>query len=60
MTPQTRRALEQAFLRVLRAREPGSVWRVLSPDELDAILDDGTLAGAGSGSDERVVEDGGE
>ena len=59
MTPIARRELEQAFLRVLRAREPGYVWRVLPPDELDAILDGGTLASAGGGSDDSAIEDGG-
>ena len=57
MTPIARRELEQAFLRVLRAREPGYVWRVLPPDELDAILDGGTLASAGGGSDDSAIED---
>ena len=57
VTSQARCELEQAFLRLLRAREPNCVWRVLSPNELDAILDGGTLAGARSGSDDRAVKD---
>ena len=60
VTSQARCELEQAFLRLLRAREPNCVWRVLSPDELDAILDGGTLAGTGSRSDDGAIEDGGE
>ena len=60
MSPNARVELEQAFVRLLRAREPGYIFRVLTPDELDAILDGGTFAGAGSGSDNRAVEDGGE
>ena len=60
MTPIARRELEQAFLRVLRAREPSYVWRVLPPDELDAILDGSTLASAGSGRDNGSIKDGGE
>ena len=60
MTSQARCELEQAFLRLLRAREPNCAWRVLSPDELDAILDGRTLAGAGSGGDDGAVEDGAE
>ena len=60
MSPNARRELEQAFVRLLRVREPGYVFRVLTPDELDAILDGGTFASAGSGSDDRAIEDGGE
>ena len=60
MTPIAHRELEQAFLRILRAREPGYLWHVLPPDELDAILDGGTLASAGSGSDDGAIEHGGE
>jgi hypothetical protein len=50
--------LEQAFLRILRTREPGYVWRVLTPDELDTLVDGGTFASAGSGGNDRAVEDG--
>ena len=60
MTPIAHRELEQAFLRILRAREPGYLWHVLPPDELDAILDGGTFASTRSRSDDRAVKDGGE
>lgn len=60
MSPNARQELEQAFLRILRAREPGFVFRVLTPDELDAILDGGTFASTGSGSDDGTIENGAE
>jgi hypothetical protein len=59
VTPQARRELEQAFLRILRAREPGMVW-TLAPDETQPVLDGGTPASARSGSDDRPIENGGE
>jgi hypothetical protein len=59
MTPQARHELEQAFLRILRAREPDLFWRLL-PDEGQAVLDGGTAAGARSSGDDDVIEDGGE
>lgn len=60
VNPQARRELEQAFLRILRGREPGMVFALLAPDELHPVLDGGTLAGAGGGGDNSPVEDGGE
>jgi hypothetical protein len=59
MTPQARRELEQAFLRILRAREPGLVW-TLAPGKAQPVLDGGTPASARSGSDDRPVENGAE
>jgi hypothetical protein len=61
MTAAARRELEQAFLRVLRAREPDYVWTVLrTPDEGETFLYRNPLTGTGGGSDDDVLEDGAE
>ena len=59
MTPQARRQLEQAFLRILRRSEPGMVWRLL-PDEREAVRDVGTATSPGSRRDLDALEDGAE
>ena len=59
VTPQARRELEQAFLRILRAREPRMVWTLL-PDEPQAVLDRSTTASTGGGRDDDAIENGGE
>jgi hypothetical protein len=60
VTPTARRELEQAFLRVLRVREPGNVWRVLTPNEAETFFYRSAFAGPGGRSDNGSVEDGGE
>jgi hypothetical protein len=59
MTPQARYELEQAFLRILRAREPELFWRLL-PDDGQPVLDGSTATGARSSGDDDVIEDGAE
>jgi hypothetical protein len=59
MTPQARKRLQQAFLRLLREREPTMVW-TLAPDEAKTLSDRRTLAGTRSRSDNNTVERGGE
>ena len=59
MTSQARRELQQTFLRILRAREPGLVWTLL-PDEAESVLDGSAPTSARSGSDDDVVDNGAE
>jgi hypothetical protein len=59
VSPTARRELEQAFLRILRAREPGLVW-TLAPGEAQPVLDGGAPASARSGSNDSPIEDGAE
>ena len=59
MTARARRELEQTFLRILRRREPGMVWRLL-PDEREPFRDVSPATSAGSGRDLDPLEDGAE
>ena len=49
MTPEARRELAKAFIRILRAREPGLVW-TLTPDDAQPVLGRAPLPEPGAGA----------
>ena len=58
-SPQAVRELGQAWLRILRVREPELLWQ-LAPDGTQPLGDRSPPAGTGSGSDNNVLENGAE